>query len=60
MKSTIEFFLELSGGLIFLYATIRSLTKTCGYGKHYDKMMFDEDSDEFIKIKGKDIEKNND
>lgn len=43
--------LELAGGVIFLFAASYTFARISGYGEFYDKMLYDEDSDEYITIK---------
>ncbi|MBP1638108.1 MAG: hypothetical protein H6Q18_897 [Bacteroidetes bacterium] len=55
MKSTIELLVEMGGFLILLFSVVWLFVRFTGYGKFYDKMLYDEESDDYIAIKkGKD------
>lgn len=55
MKSVIELLVELAGGVVLLFATGWMFARISGYSEHYNEMLYDEESDEYITIK-----KNND
>lgn len=47
--------LELAGGVILFFAAGLLFARISGYGEYYDKMLYDEESDDSIVIKkGKD------
>ncbi len=57
MEATIGLF-ELVGGMIFFFAAGLLFARISSYGKYYDKMLYDEESDTYIVIKK--INKEND
>ena len=60
MKSTIEIIVQL-GGVALIFAAVWAFVRFTGYGEFYDKMMYDEESDDYITIKkGKDIKDDED
>lgn len=45
MKSVIELLVELSGGIILLFAAGSVLARIFGYDEYYDKMLYDDDNE---------------
>jgi hypothetical protein len=43
--------IEWVGGIILFIEVGLLLARVSGYGEYYDKMLYDEDSDEYITIK---------
>jgi len=43
--------IELAGGVILFFAAGLLFARISGYGKFYDKMLYDEESEAYIKIK---------
>ena len=50
MKSAVELAIELIGALILLFAAVSVFVRLSGYGEHYDKKIYDEESDADITI----------